>query len=207
MLIVFDFDGTLADTFEAAQLVYEKLATENGFRQISPEEIPTLRELGVNDILKELDIPKRKVPALLLKGRAMLRETLDTLPLREGVADMILTLREKEIPLGILTSNSAENVTYFLDRHSLTDHFEFISSTSKLSGKHKHLRSIARTFSISTKDILYIGDEIRDIQASKKAGVRSAAVTWGFNSAQALQKENPDHLIHDPLDILGIEEF
>ncbi len=115
-------------------------------------------------------------------------------------------LRKQSDHFGILTSNSVENVELFLKHHGLQDVFSFVSSTSKLTGKAKHLRSICRTFSIEADDIIYIGDEIRDVKAAKKAGVPVAAVGWGFNSPEALVGANPNFLFHEPTELHGLVE-
>lgn len=206
MLTIFDFDGTIADTFEAALRIYHELAEENGFRQIQPGELAELRELRAKEVFKRLGIPKLRVPSLLLTGRSRLRADLTTIALNPGMGEVLLALKKRGDRLGILTSNSAENVRLFLDSHGLGEVFEFISSTSKLSGKHKHLRAISKTFSVPAGEIFYVGDEIRDIVAAKKAGNRTIAVAWGFNTPHALEKEEPDHLISDAselLDLLG----
>ena len=88
--------------------------------------------------------------------------------------------------------------------YGLREHFDFISSTSKLTGKSTHLRAIRKTFSLDLGDMLYVGDEIRDIKAAKKAGVAMAAVTWGFNSAESLQAESPEHLLSAPHELLHL---
>ncbi|RYD47438.1 MAG: carotenoid oxygenase, partial [Verrucomicrobiaceae bacterium] len=84
------------------------------------------------------------------------------------------------------------------------EHFDFISSTSRLTGKSAHLRAIRKTFSLHAEEMLYVGDEIRDIKASKKAGIDMAAVTWGFNSSESLTAESPAHLINSPAELLKL---
>lgn len=202
--LIFDFDGTIADTLSAATDVYNRLADENGFRQVSPEELPRLRNLDVRGILEDLNISKRKVPFLLARGRRLLRDNIASIPLIDGMADILPVLRENAHYFGILTSNATENAEAFLEAHGLRDLFTFISSTSKLSGKHKHLRSIARTFSLNPAEMLYVGDEIRDVRAAKKAGIAMAAVTWGFNSKDSLAAESPLHLVDSSQELLDV---
>jgi phosphoglycolate phosphatase len=98
----------------------------------------------------------------------------------------------------VLTSNSSENVEVFLNQFGIRKHFEFISTCPKLRGKAKHLSAIARTYSLSPLNMIYIGDEVRDIKAAKRAAVSVAAVTWGFNTKEALSKHEPDWLISTP---------
>lgn len=202
--LIFDFDGTIADTLSAAVGVYNQLADENEFRQVSADELPHLRNLDVRGILEDLNISKRKVPFLLARGRRLLKANISSLPLIDGMADILPRLHENAHYFGILTSNATENVEAFLDTHGLRDLFTFISSTSKLSGKHKHLRSIARTFSLNPAEMLYIGDEIRDVRAANKAGIAMAAVTWGFNSRDSLAAESPLHLVDSTTELLDL---
>jgi HAD superfamily hydrolase (TIGR01549 family) len=126
------------------------------------------------------------------------------MPMIHGMADVVRELRKTSDCLGILTSNMAANVETFLDAHGLLDHFDFISSTSKLTGKAKHLKAIRKTFSLRQEEMLYVGDEIRDIKASRKAGVHVAAVTWGFNSRESLAAEKPDYLLDHPGEFLSL---
>jgi len=50
-------------------------------------------------------------------------------------------------------------------------------------------------------DVYFVGDEIRDMEAGKKAKVKTVAVSWGYNTAESLQKENPDYLIDSPQEL------
>ncbi|MBK1831153.1 HAD-IA family hydrolase [Verrucomicrobiaceae bacterium R5-34] len=191
--IIFDFDGTLADTLDEAFHIYNKMAKEHDLRAVSEDEIPGLRDMKLNQFLSHLGIPKRRVPKLLYQGTKQLKESIGSLPLFEGLEHVLPALRTKIEHVGILTSNSVENVNLFLETHGLENVFTFVSSTSKLTGKAKHLRAIRKTFSLEASEMIYVGDEIRDIVASKKAGIPVAAVGWGFNSPEALKKEQPDH--------------
>lgn len=202
--LIFDFDGTIADTLGEGLRIYNLLAAEHHFRRVTREDLTELRALDTRDLLRHLGIPKRKVPAMLTKGRRLLKAKIRSLPLIEGMADVLPRLRHEASCFGILTSNTVENVEAFLEAHGLSDLFTFISATSKLSGKAKHLRSIARTFSLPPAEMLYVGDELRDVKAAERAGIASAAVTWGFNSADSLAARRPRFLVHSPADLLNI---
>ena len=202
--VIFDFDGTLADTLEESRRIYNILAPDYRLRPVSADELPALRDFSLLELLDHLGIPKRKVPSLLSRGTSLMRGNITTLPLIPGIAEILPTMRERAECFGILTSNATANVDLFLKAHGLRQHFDFISSTSKLTGKSKHLRAICKTFSAKPEAMLYVGDEIRDIKAAKKAGIAMAAVTWGFNSAESLQAEAPEHLITDPHQLLKL---
>ncbi|MEM1083691.1 MAG: HAD hydrolase-like protein [Verrucomicrobiota bacterium] len=201
---IFDFDGTLANTLEESRRIYNLMADDYKLRQVEAEELPALRHFSLKELLDHLSIPKRKVPGLIARGTSLMRGNITKLQLIEGVGEILPILRARSDSFGVLTSNAPANVDLFLRAHGLRNLFDFISSTSKLTGKAKHLRAIRKTFSLKSEEMLYVGDEIRDIKASKKAGIPIAAVSWGFNSPEALAAESPEHLISSPEEFLAL---
>lgn len=201
--IVFDFDGTIADTLEAAIAVYNELALEVGSKQITPEEVPALRHLSLKAFINYVGVSTLSVPRLLFKGRSKIKANIGNLPLIEGMHEALVELKQEVGKLGILTSNSTENVELFLKAHGISHLFDFISSSSKLTGKAKNLRAICKTFSNKPANMIYVGDETRDIQAAHRAGVASCGVGWGFNSKEALEQESPTLLCNSTTEIVS----
>jgi len=201
---IFDFDGTIADTLGETRRIFNQIAPDYGIRTVEEKEIQSLRHLSLKDLLSHLKIPKHRLPVLVSRGTGMMRANIASMPMIPGMADVVRELRKHSECLGILTSNVTANVEAFLDAHGLLDQFNFISSTSKLTGKSKHLKAIRKTFSLHHEEMLYVGDELRDIKASRKAGIRVAAVTWGFNSRESLAAENPDYLLDRPEEFLRL---
>lgn len=202
--LIFDFDGTIADTLGETRLIYNQMAPDFGLRQVEEHELDHLRHLSLKQLLAHLHIPKRRVPALLSRGTGLMRGSIERLKPIAGIPDVLVELRRHTDSFGILTSNAPANVDVFLRRHDLRDLFDFISSPSKLTGKSKHLRAIRKTFSLRHGEMLYVGDELRDVKASKRAGIPVAAVTWGFNSRASLAAENPEFLFDRPADFLRL---
>lgn len=202
--LIFDFDGTIADTLEESRRIFNRIAPDYGIREVHPQEIEQLRHYSLSQLLNHLAIPKLRVPAILTRATGMMRANITSLPLIGGIGEVLREMRGHSRSFGILTSNTSTNVDLFLRSHGLRDLFDFISSTSKLTGKAKHLRAIRKTFSLHATEMLYVGDEIRDVKAAKKAGVPIAAVTWGFNSRESLASESPDHLFTQPADFLRL---
>jgi phosphoglycolate phosphatase len=202
--LVFDFDGTIADTLGETRRIFNQLAPDYGLRQVAEHELDHLRHLSLKQILVHLNIPKRRVPALISRGTGLMRGNITRLQLIAGMSEVLVEMRRHVDSFGILTSNATANVDLFLQTHGLREQFDFISSTSKLTGKAKHLKAIRKTFSLRPEQMLYIGDELRDVKASQKAGIPIAAVTWGFNSRESLAAESPDYLIDHPTDFLRL---
>ena len=202
--LVFDFDGTIADTLGETRRILNQIGPDYGIRHIEEHELERLRHMSLKQLVDHLEIPKRKLPALLSRGTGLMRGNITRLKLIDGMPEVLLELRKHVQRFGVLTSNATANVDLFLRTHGLREQFDFISSTSKLTGKSKHLKAILKTFSLRAEELLYIGDELRDVKASQKAGIPIAAVTWGFNSRESLAAEAPDYLIDQPSDFLRL---
>ena len=106
--------------------------------------------------------------------------------------------------MGIITSNSKKNVEKFLKKHNLNDIFDFIDSSTRILGKSYQIKSIIKKHRLDKDSVLYIGDETRDIEATKKVGIKVAAVTWGFNSSERLSQFSPDYLIDEPEQLIRV---
>lgn len=196
--LVFDFDGTIADTLGETRKIFNEIAPDYGIRQVEEHEISELRHLSLKEILSKLDIPKRRVPALISRGTSMMRNNINRLQLIDGMKEALSDLREHSDNFGILTSNATANVDLFLKTHGIRELFDFVSSTSKLTGKSRHLKAIRKTFSLDHSEMIYIGDELRDVKAAQKAGIPHAAVSWGFNSRESLSGAKPTYLFDHP---------
>lgn len=202
-MIIFDFDGTIADTLERGRIILNQLAEEYKFQPLKKEDLPRAKGMTLSEFIAFLKVPKRKVPVILSRGKRMLRENMAEIQVHQGMDQTLYRLQDDGWKMGILTSNSAENVQIFLDKHAL-NMFEFVSSVRKLTGKHKHLKAILRTFSLKTEEALYIGDETRDVKSALKAGVPVAACTWGFNNEPSLAAQNPTFMVREPHEIMDL---
>ncbi|MCJ8279093.1 MAG: HAD-IA family hydrolase [Rivularia sp. ALOHA_DT_140] len=203
-VIIFDFDGTIADTVDALVNIANSLAVEFSFAPITPEEFLLLKNLTSREIFKYSGIPLFKIPFLLKKVKRELKNKIPELKPIQGIPEALLELQENGSRLGIITSNSKGNVREFLKINNLDNFFEFVHTGVTIFGKTTIINNVLKQRQIKTQDVIYVGDETRDIEASKKAQIKICSVTWGFNSEEALSKENPDFLIHHPRELLEI---
>jgi phosphoglycolate phosphatase len=82
--------------------------------------------------------------------------------------------------------------------------FSFIEAGSKLLGKARALSKAIKRHRLDKASVCYIGDEVRDIAAAQSVGVKSIAVTWGFNNRSTLEKTGPSYMISEPGELLTI---
>ncbi|MBK1649825.1 hypothetical protein CKO36_14775 [Rhabdochromatium marinum] len=206
-LIAFDFDGTLADSYAWLVAALNQLAPQYGFRSVSPADEPELRQLGASAILRRLELRFWKRPLVLRALRQRMAQDIAQISLFPGVAELLDVLATGPAPLAIASSNARENIAQVLGTARLV-HFERLECGIGLGGKAARLRALRRRYRLAPGELLYIGDEIRDLQAARAAGAASGAVTWGYNHPDALQAQRPDYLFHQPSDIarqLGLE--
>jgi len=202
MHIIFDFDGTLVDSYHCVLEKCLLLAEEFKLRKIQQDEIPTLRDLSSEQLIKYLQVPLHKIPKLILAIRKHLCSEMQKLKPVEGIPAVIEKLHHSGFSLGILTSNSNENVTTWLEQNKLHPFFNFIKTESKFFSKKNVLSKILKSNQMDKTKTFYIGDETRDVEAAKKTGVKSIAVTWGYNSEKALLQYQPDFIAQEPKNIL-----
>jgi len=196
-LLIFDFDGTLADTFAAGLEILNVLAGEFGFRPLEEADVPKARDMRTRQLMKYLGIPMAQMSRIARRGSEELTARMPGIEPLPGVPELLHALKDAGFELGIVTSNNEANVRMFLQKHGL-EYFAFIRSSSKLLGKSRELRAVMKARKVAANDILFIGDETRDIEAAQKAGIRMAAVTWGYNSARSIEAMKPDFLFAHP---------
>lgn len=196
-LLLFDFDGTVADTFQCGLEILNSMAAEFGYRPLGEGDLPRARDMRTRELMKFLGIPATRMARISRRGKEKLHLQMDKIQPFEGMVEIVRDLHAGGFQLGILTSNSAANVAAFLKKFDL-DLFDFVCTSSKLTGKGRVIRKILKEHKLKPKQVLLVGDEVRDIEAAQETGIHMAAVTWGYNSRKAICSLDPDHLIETP---------
>lgn len=203
-VIIFDFDGTIADSFEMVLTISNRLAAEFGYLPALPEDIKRLKALSSREILRQAKVPFFRLPFLLRRLRFELNREICKLSPIPGIKEALQELKQQGHLLGIVTSNSVENVAEFLKAQGMEDLFDFIGSGLTLFGKGKVIQRIIKQQQLDPLTVIYVGDETRDIEAARKIQIQAIAVTWGFNSSEALLEQKPDFLISHPRELVEV---
>ncbi|MGL5062690.1 MAG: HAD-IA family hydrolase [Microcoleus sp.] len=202
-VIIFDFDGTLADSLDVLLSISNRLSAEFGFKSATKEELAQLSNLTSWQILKYSGISIFKFPLLIARLKTELQSEIPRIQLFSGIKEVLLELKSLGFQLGIITSNSRENVVASLENNGLQNIFNFIYSGTTF-GKHKVIKRWLKQEKVAPEEVVYVGDEIRDIEAARRTGIKIIAVGWGFNSKEALAAHHPDFSIECPQELIEV---
>lgn len=199
-LVIFDFDGTLADTAEWMSTVLQRAAVRFKFRQTTRAEVQMLRGLPNKEILRYLGVPLWKLPSIAIWARQVSANEAAHTKLFAPIRKVLSDLRSAGILLGVVTSNSEENVRRVLGAETASQ-IGFYECGASLFGKAARIRAIVRKSGIAPSETLAIGDESRDMDAAKAAGVAAGAAGWGYATEDLLRSCEPQEFFRSPEEI------
>lgn len=202
-IVLFDFDGTIADTLPHIVTIIKRNAHQ--YSSIDPEtiDIEHIRSLSSVEILKYFKIPVYKLPFIINQIRSEIYNHIADVKPFPFIIPLFNEMNKLSTTMGIVSSNTLDTVQAFLTNHNLNI-FTYIRCEQNIFGKPAVLKSLIHTQSLSAQSILYVGDEIRDVDACKKAGIDIAAVTWGFSTKSALTQKNPTYVVDSEEQLLQI---
>lgn len=200
--ILFDFDGTLADTLPHILNIANRLADVYGYKKVAENEIASYREKKTRQAMRELNIPVLLLPRIAMQIKKELSKEMHLINPVQGLREVTDKLKTR-CRLGIVTSNSLKNVQCFLQAHHM-DWFEIIHTESSIFGKSRILKKILKNQCLEASEVMYVGDETRDVEAALKTGIQMVAVSWGINTHKTLNSANPTFLIDTPQELLQL---
>ena len=196
--LIFDFDGTIADSQEIVDEILGELAIKHSIDHLTPKEIKHISGLPFMKRLKLL-IFIRKVDS---EFKDRYRAKIKRIPPVEGIVDVLKRLDALGVGLSVISSNRSANIAQFFELHGLSFIGDIISAQG-IFGKHKAIKRFRRKYAAEGQ-VLYIGDEIRDIKACQKAGVDIAFVTWGLDGGEELGGLKVKAVLTEPSELVGL---
>ncbi len=201
-LLIFDFDGTLANTLAMGIEIFNDIAADYGLKTVTVEEVRELRKLNTRALLDHVGVSRLMAVKLGAHIRKLLHERMDQVEMFIGAREAILELNREGFQLGILSSNSVGNIRVFLERFGVLDCFGFIEAGVSLFGKPQRILNVMRKVRIDPMNVIYVGDETRDMEAARLSKVSGIAVCWGVNERDAMVTEDPAFCIDSPSELL-----
>ena len=190
---IFDFDGTVANSGALVEKILGELAADSRAKMISAKDFKHREGLGVLKKLRMFFFIRR------ISGtfREKYTRNLPSIPPFAGMLELLVAVHEAGFPLVFITSNTEGNIRQFFRIHRFSPAVTVLSSEG-LFGKHKAIRRFLKQYGCAKEDVLYIGDEIRDIKACRKAGIDMAFVEWGLDGDEDLGGLRPKYRVKSP---------
>ena len=206
--IIFDFDGTIADTLPYSFQRFLEIAKALQLNDLNERQIiKEIRSKSYQELLRGsfkrawLKLPY--VVNMIKNMQIELEKEMKNIKFFTGVKSFLFDLKKKGYKLAIISSNRIENINKFIKFNKI-DIFDFVHGKTDLFGKERYLKKFLKDFKLDGSEVIYIGDEIRDVEACKKAGIKMIGVSWGLHTIKALKKAGVDYTVKKPEDIFKI---
>lgn len=200
---IFDFDGTLVDTFSMFASIFLQVKDEFGYSQSKPKPLTYYKDRSIKQLMQEYGISRFKLPRIIKRTQQEFDKQVSEIKFFPEIKKVLKQLQQKRIQVGILSSTPKGTIIKFLNTDQ--ELFDFIYGGVTLFGKHRRLKKLIRKEKLNKDEVLYFGDQVRDIEACKKIGLDICAVAWGFNSKRLLAEHDPEYLISQPTEILELD--
>ncbi|MFB4322024.1 HAD-IA family hydrolase [Priestia sp. BR_2] len=202
-VILFNFNGTITNTKFLAIDMYNEIAEKQGYKKISEEDVPYLSALSIRNRCKILNLPLYKMPLVGIAIKRRFQQYIPNLEPVPGMKDTLRLLKQGGYKIGFTTSNNQVVLNEFLINNSINIFDYSYFSFSPLS-KSKDISSFLKKYDLKKENVVYVGDELRDIKAAKKNGLFCIAVSWGFDSVELLNTGRADKVITQPKEIIDV---
>ena len=189
-LAIFDFDGTLADSFGFFVASHNTLARRHGFAELDPARIDEYRGREPRELMRQHGVPMWKLPLIARDFMAMMAHNAESIRLFDGMAEALQSLSASGVDLAIVTSNSLENVRRIVGSEIL-QRIRHVESGASIFGKRRRLERVLKQANVAKQQAIYVGDQATDAQAAQAAGIAFGAVRWGYATAAVLERCSP----------------
>ncbi len=208
-LIVFDFDGTLADTSALIWSTMNRALAENGFPAVSHKKLRPLVGLTLEQMLSIIAkaASERQVAKIAADYREIYLEAPKSARLYPGVRETLENLKAEGKILAIATSKSQKGLNAMLDALELHAFFSAVATQDMVARKKPSgdmVQKILSETGMRAEDALVVGDTVYDVEMGKDAGAKTCAVTYGAQDEKMLLQAKPDFVISRIGDLRGI---
>lgn len=202
-VFIFDFDGVIADSFWQVVQILNSLADQYHYKKKPLELAEELKEYSTREFyMDQFGIHPIKLLFIARQAKKRLHEQIGTIKPVIGMPEVLKEMRFQCQSMGIITSNSVENVKAFLTNHQI-DIFDFVIS-GNIFLKFRDIRQCVKKYHFDPEHVYYIGDETRDIDAARRSRTKAVSVSWGYATHRLLETYQPDFLFDSPKELLAL---
>lgn len=200
-VIIFDLDGTIADTLPLCIAAFKESIEPLLGKEISEEEIiATFGPSEEGTIRKLVPLHEQAGIKSYLKHYEELHNNCSTA--FQGIKELLGTLQNNGVPLAMVTGKGKHSTRISLEQFGLTQYFKVLQTGSpegpnKISG----IKSVLQHFQVEAKDCLYVGDAPSDVIYCKEIGIPIAGAAWASTAdAGTLQALNAEWIFESVKD-------
>ena len=200
--VVFDLDGTLANTFPTVLRIFNRLMSERTGREWKLAELAPYFGPPETVMIQRIFTDSAEQEAIISEYFRLCREDGHEIEAFDGIRDLVHSLRDAGVRLGVYSGANTEAARIRIGHAGLLEYFEEVVGGDAVSNYKPHpegLLKLIEQFAVDPRRTAYIGDMVADVEAGRSAGVTTVAVTWGAGKREALAAAGPDYLIDDPL--------
>ena len=202
--VIFDFDGTIADSFTAVIDIAYRLTKNEQLADINNVQAIRNSHKGLREVIQLLDIPRWRGAWLMKKGRSIMAKDINNVPLFAGMDEALGRLKRADYELFIVSSNSTRNVEQFLTIRGISSEFKGVYGGAGLYKKQRLIKKVMKLNALNAAAVIFVGDEVRDIEAAKLLNIPVIAVSWGYNTEQLLLQHQPTILARTPKQLADV---
>jgi phosphoglycolate phosphatase-like HAD superfamily hydrolase len=207
-LIIFDFDGVLADTLNDLIQFGQEACDELGIKHaVKKDDLSNLEIMSFASFGRACEVPENLIDEFVQSCLKRFAKKKSPPAIFNGLSNIVKYFARNNT-IAIITTNSSQNVNAFLIEHGLDEYVHAVYGID-IPGSKAQKISIARNqFSADVKQesVFMIGDSLSDIMAAKEASATSIAVTWGHQRLELLLHGDPDYVVHLPQDLIEVIE-
>jgi len=203
-LILFDFDGVLADTLSDMLRFAQETCDELGIKHVvKQEDLSSLEVMSFATYGQNCEVPEHLLDEFVRGCLKRFAEKESPPDIFEGLSEVIKALTAKN-SIAIVTGNTTQNVNAFLIEHGLNESIRAVYGVDAPGSKAEKILQAQNQFAAGNEAVYMVGDSVSDIRAAREADVQSIAVNWGHQSAEMLIQAKPDSFIHSPQELLEL---
>lgn len=205
-LIIFDYDGVLADTLDDLIRFGQEACDQLGVNHlVTKDDLSNLEIMSFATYGRACEVPENLVNEFVKLSLNLFAEKETPPAIFDGLSEVIKHLSSMH-KIAIVTTNTSQNVHAFLIKHGLDSLVHAVYGVDTPGSKAQKISIARERFVENGEAVFMIGDALSDVRAAKEAGVTSIAVTWGHQSLETLLRGEPDHVAHTPNTLIGVIE-
>ncbi|MBK9781882.1 MAG: HAD family hydrolase [Anaerolineales bacterium] len=205
-LVIFDYDGVLADTLDDLIRFGQEACDQLGVKHVvTKDDLSNLEVMSFATYGRACEVPEHLIDEFVKISLRLFAEKESPPAIFDGVSEVIQHFSTNH-KIAIVTTNSSQNVHAFLTQHGLDSLVHAVYGVDTPGSKAQKISIARERFVENGEAVFMIGDALSDVRAAKEAGVTSIAVTWGHQGLETLIKGKPEYVVNSPHELIGVIE-